>query len=840
MATYDPVYRLTVFDRDGVTVLTPAAGAPHSDDFKLATASGVTGFFPYLETPRGRRGRIDPIRRKPDTGLVTFRSLDPRTTANGSNLSRFITAFMGDENGREQLGGLKCLIERSTDGAAGTFSDWYTGLIQTVDSDGRLWFSFQVRDMSEALNHRIFMGVPPASVTYVSPTGMLPVGLAGNYGGAVLVPPLVGTMVASSDADGPLNALTIVPQPLSIATQAFVDLLVDRTSAPRRRSVFLRVRADVLDGPNAGSSGHWLIRGIRPNSTDETPRRVKVLYVEALQDAQGNLLTGDPDYLAMEGAGVTIQFHVIHTGEPDEVKPLYIDSIHPATLLKDILDGNFGRLSGGLGESETFGDTTWSVPYSSSDFTSFIADTTFGFFRGIITEVAGDARAWIERHIMLPYGLGYYYDESGDFRLIDMRRVAASGSPSSFTTADLVDGATPSKRFRRTDAVTRVDAFYYMDVEVDRSDVINSPDKYPVVPPSLIRSYKLPLIILNFADTALPEKTLTIDAVGSHGFFDDWFQGFYHHAKIRQDLMRQMEELKGPFIAGSTIHSAEVNLAAGALSGMSQGDLRIWDFDEVADPATNLRGGQRLVRITEISPGAIGVVVTAVDLGEDSVAVGPVLAAISALSGSEGIAINVPVTVNAAGEPVQIEYNTTATSVGTRPAEADPDWIYADTVYGTGTLVVTDLPSGLRVWVRGRSLPQDSAALKIPSGWVFPSGTGRVDLTGLATPNTPTISEITGTTALVSWTNTEDAFDIEIHLKQGGDQIRVARLINGSKEFLLEFLDNSTTYTAIINYRDFARGGTSAEATSSPFVTTATDPTCPTIDGLVILAGRPA
>lgn len=353
MATYDPVYRVTVFDRDGVTVLTPRAGSPHSSDFKLATATGVTGFFAYLETPRGRRGRIDPITRKPDTGLVTFRSLDIRTTLGGSNLSRFITAFMGDVNGREQLGGLKVLIERSTSGAGGAFATWYTGLIQSVDSDGRLFFEMAVRDRSDDLNRKIFVDLPPGSVTYTVPTSVLPIGLKGDYGARNNVTSLLrGTMVVTSDVDGPLNALTVTPQVLSIATRAFIDLLLERT--PGRgvlghASASLRVRADVKTGPNAGASGHWLIRGIRPASTDETPRRVRVVYVDVLMDNQANPVTGDPNFLAMEGAGITVDFDVIHKGEPDDVKPLFINDIHPVTLLRDILDGKFGRLSGGAG-----------------------------------------------------------------------------------------------------------------------------------------------------------------------------------------------------------------------------------------------------------------------------------------------------------------------------------------------------------------------------------------------------------------------------------------------------------------------------------------------------------
>ena len=49
MATYDPIYRFTVYaprseDSGETTVLTPPAGAIHSDEFKVASKTGVSGF----------------------------------------------------------------------------------------------------------------------------------------------------------------------------------------------------------------------------------------------------------------------------------------------------------------------------------------------------------------------------------------------------------------------------------------------------------------------------------------------------------------------------------------------------------------------------------------------------------------------------------------------------------------------------------------------------------------------------------------------------------------------------------------------------------------------------
>ena len=100
MPSYDPQYRLTIYapratDLTELTVLTPAAGAAHSDPFKVTTHPNLAGWKPYLMPPPGlRRGRLDPLTKSVDVGALTFTLLDKRNTAGGSNLSRWVTTFL--------------------------------------------------------------------------------------------------------------------------------------------------------------------------------------------------------------------------------------------------------------------------------------------------------------------------------------------------------------------------------------------------------------------------------------------------------------------------------------------------------------------------------------------------------------------------------------------------------------------------------------------------------------------------------------------------------------------------------------------------------------------------
>ena len=177
MTAFTPVYRATVFASDGVTPLAPIGGAPHADDFKIATASGISGFQPYLDWPSGRRGRVDLLDRTADTGEVTLRSLDMRTTVGGSNLSRWVTAFFGDADGKNQIAGKPVLIEESHDGGS-SWRDYFTGRVRSIATDGRLYMRLQVRDTAEDMNRRVFASLPSTSATSVTATPLFPLGLS--------------------------------------------------------------------------------------------------------------------------------------------------------------------------------------------------------------------------------------------------------------------------------------------------------------------------------------------------------------------------------------------------------------------------------------------------------------------------------------------------------------------------------------------------------------------------------------------------------------------------------------------------------------------------------------
>ena len=110
-------YRMTVFNgtlySNTTTVLTPAAGASHTDALQVTTLPKLAGWKPYLRPPRGERGAFDLKSAGSSVGTYQIDLLDKRTDT--GNLNRWVSAFIGDANSYLSLVGRKVYIEESLD-----------------------------------------------------------------------------------------------------------------------------------------------------------------------------------------------------------------------------------------------------------------------------------------------------------------------------------------------------------------------------------------------------------------------------------------------------------------------------------------------------------------------------------------------------------------------------------------------------------------------------------------------------------------------------------------------------------------------------------------------------
>lgn len=830
----DAIYRATIYaprseDASETTILNPIGGASHNDDFKVATIEGVSGFQPYLDPPRGRRGSIDPIKRTTSTGQLTLSLIDKRVTEGGSNLSRWVTAFHGNDEGRTRFIGSKVYVEISVDGGSG-WDSYFTGRIQKTGLRGRIGFDITVRDMEDDLDFDIFVGRPEASITYANLTPLIPGGIIEDYGPFPTVSKLQGEVRAWGgmkwiDIDTSSRRERIA----TIITSGFPNLIWYGSRIGLRTDSRVRIYLKITSGARIneegefnfaggwGTSGGGAISAIRKDGNGH-------FHIETIGLAA--LPATDPDYLALPPTSETVEFFIYASLEPTEDRPLYIDEVHPCQLWKDILDGKFSLL-------DDQGDPLRTVAYDSAAFATLIADTTIPNMRLPVFE-RDKAREWIEKYILRVYNLATYTNEDGEVVPVDMRLPNTLGGIPTLTDSDTYVKDPGGWDQDRASVINHVRFRWYWDVLLDAESITESAPGIPEVAPSRIIEVESLMILANFGRPELGEKGLTIDARGFRAALDETNQE--ERAEwIRRTLLGYAEELKGPFGSGAAFASLRFQRVAN-VTDCYPGDLRVIDIDVLPDPASNLRGGARLMRCVERLDGS-SIDLTFLDMGPNLVAVTPVVGTLAQTTGDTKHSIDIPITQNVLNDPVRVEYAITATDVGTIPVEGSALWTWGATATADETVSIPYLPSDSRIWIRARSYPDAAQGPKLPSAWVVSTGTDYVDTDAITAPSGVGSASITGSTAEISWTVGDALYDVEILLTLGAvpgswsNDDRIATLPDGSAEILLRGLDSpSTQHTVGVRHRD-RHGGYSSIATHT-FSTGATDPTAPRPAGI--------
>ncbi|HRN54413.1 MAG TPA: hypothetical protein PK788_13030, partial [Gemmatimonadaceae bacterium] len=208
MALYAPIYRAEFYqprtvDPTESAILTPPVGAPHSDPLRVATRQGVNvlgnDYKPYLISVSGRRGRLDPLRKRMDSGSITLSIGDVRTTpGTGSNAQRWLTAFTNVAKGA------KVRVWESLDLGA-TWNVWWTGRVIAMRTTSRVVWEVTVEDMGADLKGIVFARRPHGSVS--------------GYADVITHVP---NSIPASNANERVNAigLPVVPRPRATVNNA--------------------------------------------------------------------------------------------------------------------------------------------------------------------------------------------------------------------------------------------------------------------------------------------------------------------------------------------------------------------------------------------------------------------------------------------------------------------------------------------------------------------------------------------------------------------------------------------------------------------------------------------
>lgn len=832
-----PVYELTLYqprtvDAAEATVRTPAANAPHADPFVLTSIQGLAGAKPYLEPPRGRRGALSVRDRKVDTGELTLRIMDARTGTD--NLARWLTGFLGDAAGNYGLLGLKARVRESLDGGATWGSpSYFTGRVYDVRG-GRLWVELVLRDRAEELSCQIFRTSPHSSITYACRPRLLPLGLPQAYGPVPATPKARGTVKTvyynqvgvGRTGVGWMRQVTLdrtrTPKELRVNT-ALYD--AHYTTLSKGLSADSHYFEQIGDGYcsakrlDTGATGWFTVQhGLYGYEFLKGDRDGAVCVTDI---SIGLLPTTHPRYMAFPPDGTVLEFEILPTLPTSEDCPLVVSDVHIVQWMADVCDGKFGLLKVDGSPARVFPRANAAGWAAGDPWSPLIADTTFPTVRDLLTEPQ-ELREWLE-HRCLEAGLAYAINGDGAIELRDIRRRSALTIASTLTDADLVatQGAATWEQPRK-DAITAVDATYYLDKLLDQPDIrAHAAERAPAIPHTLISPQDVPFKVRDLSERTIDiqDKPLTIDAETFRTGVKEQLGGEDRQAAVERQLQAAIDDLKAPFGGGAQYATLRCTRTSANAKAARPGTWHLLDCDSLPDPATNRRGGARLGLCVEVAEDGPAVEITFLDAGPNSVCVAPAIGAWARDAADTRSQINVPLTLNAAGDPCEFWYAVTPTTVNARPADSDPAWRKALTATASGTYRVVVHAAGQRVWGRARSVPAtDRAGRKLPSGWTYAPDYKPMD--AQPAPTALAAGGITKTTATLTWTPATDGGLVYVYLTTGAapaawdDAQIVQRLPAGSATLMLHRLDGPTVqHTAGVQHVDPATGDRSAIVT---------------------------
>lgn len=826
-------------DLTETTVLTPRAGSVHADPFQVATIQGVAGYQPYLWPPTGRRGRIDFLTMHTDSGEFSFDVTDQ--TVGGNRLTRWMTAFVGNASARDQLKSARIEIDQQTT-AGGAWTRYRTGRVTGVTRSGEGKYTVTCRGAAALLNRRCFVSAPATSITYARMAPLLPYAITEGWGPFAAKKPLAAVVSAASwngytqvfalTADTAYEQYGIITKPLADLLQEWsrtVDPLGGDIGVFRWPTQRIKVSVTRLDTSATGycwlerAAGRFNVDGhVRPSGLFMTP-------------VNSGSFPIPPN-------GTSCTLYAFHDGPPAEGRGVMIGNVQVAQYMADLLDGKFGRL-------DSSGAALKGIPRDTAAWATLIADATLPTVRGIeeTPQKVGDVLKRLSRIALIALG----EDEQGRVYPIDLRRVASAATVQTITDDDLVASATgPDWRTDEADAITEVRLTYADDRFLPWKTPHEDRDAFPAVPSGMIASDERVLRVFPVDDTRakdLEDRPLEIDAKYFRTATAEMIGVLARIATFVQEarLLRLAREYEGPFAGGATRLSLECRQTVAA---RKPGDRVTVNLSRIPNRASGQMSGAQLGRIMDVQESPNGRIrLEILHDGASSQSVAPVGGALALDATVPKHRIAVPITMNAAAEPVALAIAVTATSVGTRPAEAAAEWVPAGTVTGAASTLVTttlvDLPAGMRIWVRFRAESLDKDALQVPSAWAFPSGTGSIDTTALTAPSAlATLGTVYSTTAVVTWTNGEPTLATEILITTGAtapspwteaDRIDVAG--PGDTRFGLRGLNGpSLAHVVGVRHRD-PYGGVSAVATLA-LTTGATQAVAPSPRGVLVLS----
>lgn len=619
-------------------------------------------------------------------------------------------------------------------------------------------------------------------------------------------------------------------------------------------------QGDIVSFANHGTR-YFITADVNSNVSGQTTFIISPGLTTAIVNNEAITVQSSPGKMALPPNGTSVEFSIGRDARLREENPnaLLINDIHPVTVWRNILDGEFGQIysdddvAGGilLPAGKNLGDPKRPIAYNAAAFTALINDETFPLFRLPLNQFQA-ANEFIEEVICKPYGLGYHLNGAGEVVPVDLRFPSSLAGIVTLTDSDLETASPLQWEFDDTAAITSAAGTRYAenfvlaeafgDPIVQRVtgpnatfvDVPFPSIRFPSVGQPLSREF----VYENSRGNLFDDQPYEVDAVGlraqpnetinllTPSFFMDrevWADG------VLEQLMRIPQR---PFGRGPATIRVKC-LRTANVANTFPGTLHLLTFTALPDPTINLRGGTRLVRCLERSERGIGIDFTFLDLGISGVAMAPTLGAPAQATGFINIGAQIPVTLNASNQSAEIGIAVTETTEATKPPDTSASWVTVATIFQSMTVRALNLPQGRRVWWRARTF--DLLGALQPSAYVYPTPQF-IDLAGFTAPSAMAVSLITNTTAHLTWTNGNATLSSVLYLVTPiTDPLqKIAVLAPGTTAWDLTGLTANTQYKVEVRHVHF---GGMTTGTNANFTTTNSPSTCPAGGRTTILLG---
>lgn len=814
-------YRMRIINGTAFTTsstsLTPAAGASHNQPFQITTlpSGSLAGYAPYMRIPRGQNGEFDIKSGRSSVGAYSVEILDAKTTA-GNNATRWVSAFIGDSNGRLSLVGKKAIIEESTDNGS-TWNLFFCGRVNKFDLSSKLTYTIEIGDNLELLKQKIFTTDTIASGAVFK--SLLPLGILDKLempDSQSSLPQTPPFRISKAEIAANANQQLRYDRWLTLTNASTNDIRnfwsygeKYNTSAGLRYDVYagqqpLRARIEI--------SGSYYYYGVDILQTPANANRNKTLQqIQKIHIAE--LDTSDPRFSSISNipaqsfqniANIPAIWIYSLPGNEEFKGTLFINDT-PYQVLRDILDGNYFPRS--------FPQLT--IPYDSASIIQL--ENTRPLEKMVYRmEEPMEAGEFIEKYICKPFGLGYTFEPQtingapqSAFRFFSTYIPTSSAGLATLDDTSVIAGTEQS--WNTNEPVLAVGGKYYVEYfkTYDR-DSLSAAQSEGQTDPTIQQVF--PIIYALTSDIDPSNKIEELDFNGLRGLNNDTYSNsvggmtgnvptdVYTQGRAVGHMKKYYDrnQFGNPLVQLTCIRNATTN-------GLKVGDFVLVDVDVLPNQALHTRGGTRIYQILQKNVDGIQIEFNLLDSGVNQTMPTP---AFGIVSSSVSNQIDFQLSIPQPGT-LEIEY-AVVPSGSPAPANSSVNWVYFNSSRNTATtesFSIDTIPEGKTTYIRARATALTNGDLQLPSPYVIASP---VTLANISAPTNLVVSNITAKSAEIDWVNTNDVFPIEIKLAspQGEPITTIIELPPSSSAFDLTGLDLNTNpaHTVGIRYVDAYRG----------------------------------